>query len=258
MIAISAELATVWPNVGPISWMLDESASPNCAVQRLRDLRRSRPDFSAEIWMTLRPSSAFLTVWIFASPKPAGAIALRTCASVAGRFSAAVMRVPDSKSMPKLRPLAPMARPPTSRIRPEAEKNHFDAPMKSNVIGLPRLARSERRRPPQDARVAHREQDRLRGEDRGEQRHERADAEHEGEALDPGRGQDEEDEGDEERDDVRVDDRREALLVALRDARGDRATGSDLLFHAFEDDDVRVRRDADREDQAGDARAASA
>jgi hypothetical protein len=37
-------------------------------------------------------------------------------------------------------------------------------------------------------------------------------------------------------------------------AGGDRSPGSDLLFHAFEDDDVRVRRDAEREDQARDAR----
>ena len=95
-----------------------------------------RPDCSAEICTTLSPSSWFSTVWTSASPKPAGAMASRTSSTVAGRSSAAVIRVPDSKSIPKFSPLAPMARPQIRRIRPDAEKNHFEAPMKSNVIGL--------------------------------------------------------------------------------------------------------------------------
>ena len=41
------------------------------------------------------------------------------------------MRVPDLKSMPRFRPLPPIASAPTSRIVPDSEKNHFDAPMKS-------------------------------------------------------------------------------------------------------------------------------
>ena len=44
------------------------------------------------------------------------------------------MRVPDSKSMPKLIPLPAIASAPISRIMPDIEKNHFDAPMKSKVI----------------------------------------------------------------------------------------------------------------------------
>ena len=48
------------------------------------------------------------------------------------------MRVPDVKSMPKLRPLPPIASAPISRITPDIEKNHFDAPMKSNVQRAPR------------------------------------------------------------------------------------------------------------------------
>ncbi len=42
------------------------------------------------------------------------------------------MRVPDSKSMPKLMPSPAIASAPITRITPEAEKNHFDLPMKSN------------------------------------------------------------------------------------------------------------------------------
>ena len=43
------------------------------------------------------------------------------------------MRVPDLKSIPKFSPLPPIASAPTSRIVPDSEKNHFEAPMKSNV-----------------------------------------------------------------------------------------------------------------------------
>ena len=38
--------------------------------------------------------------------------------------------------MPKFRPLEPIASAQTSRITPDIEKNHFEFPMKSNVIGL--------------------------------------------------------------------------------------------------------------------------
>ena len=56
---------------------------------------------------------------------------MRTWSSVAGLTSAASIRVPDLKSMPKFRPLPPIARAPTSRIMPDSEKNHREAPMKS-------------------------------------------------------------------------------------------------------------------------------
>ena len=60
---------------------------------------------------------------------------MRTPSSLVGLTSSVLMRVPDSKSMPNSRPLPPMASAPMSRIRPDAEKNHFDAPMKSKRIG---------------------------------------------------------------------------------------------------------------------------
>ena len=119
---------------------------------------------------------------------------------------------------------------------------------------MPLLAGAERRLGADQARAAQRVQDRLRREHRGEQRDDDAEAEGEGEALDARGGDDEEDERDEERDDVRVDDRRQALAVARDDRGADRSPGPHLLLHAFEDDDVRVGGDAERQDQARDAR----
>src|ERR1035441_9905808 len=61
-----------------------------------------------------------------------------TWLSEIGFTNAVWMRVPDLKSMPKFRPLPPIASAPTSRIVPDSEKNHLDAPMKSNVQPRPR------------------------------------------------------------------------------------------------------------------------
>ena len=55
-------------------------------------------------------------------------------------MNAVWMRVPALKSMPKFSPLPPIARAPISRIVPDSEKNHFEAPMKSNVQPFPRRA----------------------------------------------------------------------------------------------------------------------
>ena len=105
-----------------------------------------------------------------------------TWSTVAGLLSAAVIRVPPSKSMPKFRPCTDIAIAQTSRITPDIEKNHFDLPMKSNRIGL------ESRAPSADlelqqARAAQREQDRLGRDHSGEQRQHDADAEGEREAA---------------------------------------------------------------------------
>ena len=56
------------------------------------------------------------------------------------------------------------------------------------------------------------------------------------------------------RDDVRVDDRVEALGVAGLDRGAHGLPGPHFFLDPFEDDDVRVGRDADRQDQAGEAR----
>ena len=57
---------------------------------------------------------------------------LRTWSTLAARSSGVVIRVPDSKSMPKLTPSAAIAIAPISRITPEKEKNQRELPMKSN------------------------------------------------------------------------------------------------------------------------------
>ena len=43
-----------------------------------------------------------------------------------------MIRVPEVKSIPRFRPLPPIASAPTSRITPDIEKKYLEAPMKSN------------------------------------------------------------------------------------------------------------------------------
>ena len=81
------------------------------------------------IWTTLSPRSGLSIVWIFASARPCGAIALRTSSTDAVRSSGAVIRVPPSKSMPKFTPRPAMASAPISRMSPDIEKNQREAPM---------------------------------------------------------------------------------------------------------------------------------
>ena len=136
MIAMIAVLATDSPNVGPIDSTFGVVAPAEAVVERLVDLADVLAARACRSRSGRRscPSSGLSTVWIFASPSPCAPSASRTSSSLAERSSGAVIRVPDSKSMPKLRPLPPIASAPISRITPDIEKNHFDAPMKSNVI----------------------------------------------------------------------------------------------------------------------------
>jgi hypothetical protein len=69
MIAITADLATVSPKVGPIDWLEKLSPTP----KRWSSARRTSWTLAGwsvevEIWYTVRPSSGFSTRWIFASP----------------------------------------------------------------------------------------------------------------------------------------------------------------------------------------------
>src|SRR4029079_8363147 len=118
---------------------------------------------------------------------------------------------------------------------------------------LPDVGAEERRRA-QDRAAAEQSEDRAGEYDGGEQRDDRPDAEREGEALDARGRQTEEDERGQQRDHVRVDDRADAALVSRRDRRDHRVALAGLLLYSLEDDDVRVRRDADREDQTRDSR----
>src|SRR5205823_14446804 len=87
-----------------------------------------------------------------------------------------------------------------------------------------------------------------------EQRDERADPEGEREALHAGGREREQDEGDEQGDRVRVGDRLDGLRVPAGDGGRDRPALARLLLYSLEDDDVRVGGDAQRQDEAGDAR----
>ena len=177
-----------------------------------------------------------------------------TAGTVALCLSDTVIWVPDTKSMPKLMPRAPIAIAPTSRIVPDSEKNHRELPMKSKVHERRRSLTPSALGPADQSRAAHRAEDRARRRDRREERHHHADAERQRESLDIGLREDEEDERRHERDDVGVEDRGEPAPVAVDDRVHRRAPGARLLLDAFEDHDVRIRRDADREDQAGDPR----
>ena len=233
MIAINAEFATDSPKLGPISSTFGFGL-PKSSCRAALTASTSTPS-SVEIWTTFGPSVSLSSVWIFASARPSGAIVSRTWSTVAARSSGAVMRAPPSKSMPKLMPLADIAKAQTSRMH----AGRGEEPLRlAHVVDLELvllLAGAERPRRAEQARVAQRVQDRLRREHRGQQRQDDAETEGEGEALDARGREDEEDERDQERDDVRVDDRRQALAVTRDDRGADRSSGPHLLLHAFED-----------------------
>ena len=232
------------------------SPTPNSALERrcgvadlarLELVRLDLEDVVAEVRVA-RPAG---------SPRrsiPASSSESRTPSSSVGLASATLIRVPDSKSMPKLSCLVASASAPTSRITPEIEKNQRLAPMKSKCQRMPSPRGAERARRAQQPRAAHAAEQRLGEDDRGQQRDDRADAEREGEALDPRGREHEEDEGGQQGDDVGVDDRADPAFVAGGDRARHRAPRPDLLLYSLEDDDVRVGGDADRQHQPGDPR----
>ena len=147
-----------------------------------------------------------------------------------------------------------MASAPTSRITPDIEKKYLEAPMKSKRHSrfLPPAPSAEglwmMRELPIVVRIACVAITAVNSETKVPM------PEREGEALDVGGGEHEQDERGHDRHHVRVDDRGQALLVTGDDALPDRATAADLLLDAFEDDDVGVGGHADRQDQTRDAR----
>src|SRR5213080_1400039 len=73
----------------------------------------------------------------------------RTCCTVAAFCTGVVIRVPDSKSMPSLRPSVEFASAPARMIMPDIEKNQREAPMKSKcqpLLVLPGLIAQRERR----------------------------------------------------------------------------------------------------------------
>ena len=73
-----------------------------------------------------------MTFWTVGSEIPSEVSKDVTCCCVAAFSSPVVMRVPEVKSIPRFKPLPPIASAPISRITPDIEKKYLDAPMKSN------------------------------------------------------------------------------------------------------------------------------
>src|SRR4051794_1639153 len=128
---MSAASAIDCPNVGPIE-SDDDCTRPYLARSALSTLSTCGGlSDEVRICTTFLPSSGSLADWTVMLLKPWFSTVLRMSCTDAERCSDAVMRVPDSKSMPNFSPLPAIASAPISRIRPDIEKNHFDAPMKS-------------------------------------------------------------------------------------------------------------------------------
>src|SRR5918911_3150652 len=131
MIAMIAALAMVRPKVGPTD-VESNDLTPNllCNVD-LTLLIRPGPSCFEETWNTYVPRPFFVTLWTSGLLAPFELITDRTWAMLAGRWRLVVIRVPEVKSMPRLRPLPPTARAPTNRITPDSVKKYREAPMKS-------------------------------------------------------------------------------------------------------------------------------
>src|SRR5262249_1147024 len=137
MIAITALLATVEPNVGPTD--VDEKLAPEFAIPicdwialRIFGTCVGCNCFD-EIWKPNWPSDLSpLTFCTVASLIPCDCMILRTCDSLVALLRPTLTRVPEVKSIPRCRPRPPIASAPISRITPDMEKKYLDAPMKSN------------------------------------------------------------------------------------------------------------------------------
>ena len=157
--------------------------------------------------------------------------------------------------MPRFSPWTASDTIPIRSTAPETANQYFVRPMKSTrcQAGIFWALAPMKRRVVEPAEAG---EDAEKGTRHGNGRHhrdQRSDDEHEGEALHAAGRDREEDERGDDRDDVRVDDRVEALAVAARDGGAHRFARSHLFLDALEDDDVRVCRDTDREDEAGKA-----
>ena len=90
----------------------------------------------AWIWNTLAPKSGFSVSWILAESAPsipASSSASRISSTLGCSASAAWIRVPDSKSIPRLSCLVAKEIAPIARIRPEIAKKYFETRVKSKL-----------------------------------------------------------------------------------------------------------------------------
>ena len=165
--------------------------------------------------------------------------------------------MPPLKSIPKLRPLttikSTLATIDHRRDREQDPRRRGSRRRSSPSAGSNRPCAHEAW-VSEPLEAAEQAEDRARRGDRGQQRDERAEQQHEREALHRrDRDQEQHERGD-RRDDVRVENRVEALRVTGRDRGSHGPPAAHFFLDAFEHDDVRVGRDADRQDQPGEAR----
>ena len=260
MIAITAVRAICAPKVGPIEFAEKSAgATPNflsSAVLDLVDLARLEL-LRRRSGRRCLPSSRVVDLLDL---RVAVAERRERVAHLVARWprccSGVVIRVPDSKSMPKLIPRPAIASAPAARIAPDIEKNHFDLPMKSKCQRDALLARApsawrERRMraraiEPRIAEVA----STAVNSDTSVPTPQR-----EREALDARRGEREQDERDADRDDVRVDDRPQRLARSRRRSRaGSICPPRTSSFIRSKMTMFASAATAKREDQARDAR----
>ncbi len=167
-----------------------------------------------------------------------------------------VIWTPPLKSIPRFSPWTTIAR--TLSADGDERDDEVEAAPGDDVDPLPardlpggRAHEARRLRPLEPGEQA---EHRAGRGDGGEERDDGADQQHQREALHLGGRDREQDQRGDRGDDVRVDDRAEALRVTGGDRGAHRAPGSRLLLDSLEDDDVRVGGDSDRQDQAGEAR----
>ena len=256
MIAMSAVRAICSPNVGPIelaeksAWLdaelLVERGPDARDLLRLERLGRDLEDVLAELGLLDLLDLGVLEVARQRVAHVVGARRLldRRLDPRAGLEVDAEVDAPCPRSRARR----------STRITPDIEKNHFDLPMKSNVHGRPSpWAPSAKREFRSRVRLS-----------------EPISAEVKSTAVNsdvsvptpsvnakplmPAVASMKRMNATPIVHDVRVDDRAQRLRVAAGDRGRDRAPGAHLFLDALEDDDVRVGRDAEREDQARDAR----
>ncbi len=119
------------PKVGPIAreskarLPSDPVARPNSSSSSGSTSGVCSGGICAWIWKTLSPKSGFSVSWIFAVSAPSippSTSASRSASTSAGCSRATWIRVPDSKSIPRLSCLVANATAPIARMIPETAK----------------------------------------------------------------------------------------------------------------------------------------
>ena len=160
--------------------------------------------------------------------------------------------------MPRLRPMPATASAPISEDHTGDREEDLRL---ADEVELPALRCSSASwTPSTDGRsrplpAAEQTEDRRGHDDGGEERDDRSDTEGGGESTHAGGGEHEEDERGDDRDDVGVENRREALASnRSKSPIFIDFAGTDLFLYSLEDDDVGVGRHRERQHETGDSR----